>query len=123
MSRDSAAISPETTLQHLVDDHILGAGRRRLRVMRDDEPVGLLTLHNVKEVPQSEWPATTAVQTMIPINAVKRVRPDTELGEALAKMDRNGVNQLPVTVNSHCQGMLSRGDLVDFIRTRRELGI
>ncbi len=35
----------------------------------------------------------------------------------------NGVNQLPVMVNGHCQGMLSRGDLVDFMLTRRELGI
>ncbi|HEX9923946.1 MAG TPA: site-2 protease family protein [Anaerolineae bacterium] len=123
MSRDYATISPETTLQHLVDEHILGAGRRCLMVMQDDEPVGLLTLHNVKAVPQTEWPTTTAVQTMIPIKEVKRVRPDTELGEAMAKMDRNGVNQLPVMVDGHCLGMLSRGDLVDFIRTRRELGI
>lgn len=123
MSRDYAAISPETTLQHLVDEHILGAGRRCLMVMQGDEPIGLLTLHNVKEVPQTEWPTTTAVQTMIPINAVKRVRPDTELWEAMAEMDRDGVNQLPVMVNGHCQGMLSRGDLVDFMRTRRELGI
>jgi CBS domain-containing protein len=38
-------------------------------------------------------------------------------------MDRDGVNQLPVMVDGHCLGMLSRGDLVDFMRTRRELGI
>jgi CBS domain-containing protein len=60
---------------------------------------------------------------MIPINAVKRVRPETELGEAIAEMDRDGVNQLPVMVDGHCQGLLSRGDLVDFMRTRRELGV
>jgi Zn-dependent protease/predicted transcriptional regulator len=123
MTRDYASISPETTLQHLVDDHILGAGRRCLMVMRDDEPIGLLTLHNLKEVPRAEWHTTTAAQTMIPINAVKRVRPETELGEAMAEMDRDGVNQLPVMVDGHCQGLLSRGDLVDFMRTRRELGI
>jgi CBS domain-containing protein len=60
---------------------------------------------------------------MIPINDVKRVRPDTELWEAMAEMDRDGVNQLPVMADGHCMGMLSRGDLVDFMRTRRELGI
>lgn len=92
-------------------------------VMQDDEPVGLLTLHNVKEVPRTEWPTTTAVQTMIPIKTVKRVSPETELGEAMAEMDRDGVNQLPVMVDAHCLGLLSRGDLVDFMRTRRELGI
>jgi Zn-dependent protease len=123
MSRGYTAISPETTLQQLVDDHILGAGRRCLMVVRDGEAAGLLTLHNVKEVPRIEWATVTAVQTMIPINEVKRVSPETELSEAMAEMDRDGVNQLPVMVNGHCQGMLSRGDLVDFMRTRRELGI
>jgi Zn-dependent protease/CBS domain-containing protein len=123
MSRGYSAISPDTTLQQLVDDHILGAGRRCLMVMRDDETVGLLTLHNVKVVPRAEWPTATAAQTMIPINAVKRVGPDTELWQAMAQMDRDGVNQLPVMTDGHCMGMLSRGDLVDFMRTRRELGI
>jgi Zn-dependent protease/CBS domain-containing protein len=123
MSRGYTAISPETTLQQLVDDHILGAGRRCLLVVPDDEAIGLLTLHNIKEVPRSAWSTTTAIQTMIPINEVKRVRPDTELEAAMAEMDRDGVNQLPVMVDGKCLGMLSRGDLVDFMRTRRELGI
>jgi CBS domain-containing protein len=91
--------------------------------VRDDKAAGLLTLHNVKEVPRTAWPTAIAVQIMIPINEVKRVSPETELWEAMAQMDRDGVNQLPVMVNGHCQGMLSRGDLVDFMRTRRELGI
>jgi CBS domain-containing protein len=60
---------------------------------------------------------------MIPLNEMKRVRPETQLEAAMAEMDRDGVNQLPVMVNGHCQGLLSRGDLVDFMRTRRELGI
>ena len=123
MSRGYTAISPETTLQQLVDEHILGAGRRCLMVVPDDETIGLLTLHNIKEVPRTAWPTATAVQTMIPINEVRRVSPETELGEAMVQMDRDGVNQLPVMVNGHCLGMLSRGDLVDFMRTRRELGI
>jgi Zn-dependent protease len=123
MSRGYTSISPETTLQQLVDDHILGAGRRCLLVMQGDEAAGLLTLHNVKEVPRTEWPTTTAGQTMIPLNKVKRVRPETELAAAMAEMDRDGVNQLPVMADGHCLGMLSRGDLVDFMRTRRELGI
>ena len=123
MSRGYTAISPETTLQQLVDEHILGAGRRCLMVVPDDEAVGLLTLHNIKEVPRAAWSTTTAIQTMIPINAVKRVKPETELWEAMAQMDRDGVNQLPVMEDGHCLGLLSRGDLVDFMRTRRELGI
>jgi CBS domain-containing protein len=38
-------------------------------------------------------------------------------------MDRDGVNQLPVMTDGHCIGMLSREDLVSYLRTVPELGI
>jgi CBS domain-containing protein len=53
---------------------------------------------------------------------VKRVQPDSELWEALEKMDRDGVNQLPVMADGRCMGMLSRDNLICYLRTHRELG-
>jgi Zn-dependent protease/CBS domain-containing protein len=123
MSRSYATIPAEATLQHLVDDHILSTGRRCFMVTRGDETVGLLTLHGVKEAPRPEWPTTTAAQAMIPMTQIKWVRPDTELWAALEEMDQDGVNQLPVMVDGRCLGMLSRGDVISFLRTRRELGV
>jgi predicted transcriptional regulator len=32
-------------------------------------------------------------------------------------MDRDGVNQLPVMSNDHLQGMITREDVVSFLRT------
>jgi signal-transduction protein with cAMP-binding, CBS, and nucleotidyltransferase domain len=92
-------------------------------VTRSDEAIGLLTLHNVKEVPRAEWATTTAAQTMIPVAQVKRVEPGEELWAALEEMDRDGVNQLPVMVDGQCLGMLSREDVISYMRTRRELGV
>ena len=121
MNRQYIAIPADTTLQHLVDDHILASGRRGFVVKRSDVVIGLLTLHHVKEVPRPEWPTTTSAQAMIPIERTKRVKPDTELWAALEKMDRDGVNQPPVMVDGHIQGMLSREDVVGYLRTLREL--
>jgi Zn-dependent protease len=123
MSRSYAAISGDATLQHLVDDHILGTGRRCFMVTQDDKAVGLLTLHAVKEVPRAAWPMTTVAQAMIPMAQVKRVGPDEELWAALEEMDRDGVNQLPVMVDGQCLGMLTREDVISTMRTRRELNI
>lgn len=123
MTRSYTSVPADTSLQSLVDDHILGAGRRCLMVTQDGKVAGLLTLHGIKEVLQAEWPTTTAAQAMIPADQIKRVGPDTELWPALEEMDRDGVNQLPVTVDGLCVGMLSREDVIDFLRTRRELGI
>jgi Zn-dependent protease len=122
MRRDFTAVAPDTTLEHLVNDHILGAGRRSLVVKRGDRAVGLLTLHHIKEIPRSDWPSMTAAQAMVSAEQMKRVRPDTELWAALEEMDRDGVNQLPVMVDGQIQGMLSREDVISYLRTLQELG-
>ena len=59
---------------------------------------------------------------MIPTARMKRVRPDAELWSALEEMDRDGVNRLPVMVDSQIQGMLGRDDVISFLRTAQELG-
>jgi CBS domain-containing protein len=60
---------------------------------------------------------------MIPLEQMKRVRPDEEIWAALEEMDRDGVNQLPVMTDGQIQGMLSREDVVSYMRTLRELGV
>jgi Zn-dependent protease/CBS domain-containing protein len=122
MNGQYTAIPADTTLQRLVDDHILGSGHRSFVVKRSNKAVGLLTLHHVKEVPRSEWPTTTIAQAMIPIERTERVQQDAELWTALEEMDRDGVNQLPVMVDGQIQGMLSREDVITFLRTLQELG-
>ena len=122
MSRNHTAIPADTALQQLVDQYIRGRGQRSLVIKRDENVVGLLTLHHVKEVPRSEWPMTTAAQVMVPAAQMKWVRPDTELWAVLQEMDRDGVNQLPVMANGQILGMLTRESIVSFLRTLRELG-
>ena len=122
MNPHYTAIPADTTLQHLVDDHILGSGHRSFVVERGKDIIGLITLHHIKEVPRSEWPAITMAQSMTPIEKTKRVRPDEELWTALEEMDRNGVNQLPVMVDGQIQGMISREDIIGYLRTLGELG-
>ncbi len=122
MNRQYSSLPSDTTLQKLVDDHILGGGRRSFVIERGANVIGLLTLHGIKEVPRSEWPTRTVAQIMIPIEQAKRVRPDEELWAALEEMDRDGVNQLPVMTDGQIQGMLSREDIIAYLRTLRELG-
>ena len=122
MSTHCAAVPADLTLQQLVDDHILGNGQRCFLVNRGNTTVGLMTLHRIKEVPRSEWATTSAAQVMLPLEQLKCIAPNTELSAALEKMDRDGVNQLPVTQDHHVIGMLTREDVITFLRTLQELG-
>ena len=96
------------------------AGRRSLIVAQNEKVVGLLTLHDVMEVPRSDWTTTTTAQAMIPAERMKRTRADAELRDALKEMDRDGVNQLPVMVGDQLQGVLGRDDVISLLRTMAE---
>ena len=121
MSTHCITVPADLTVQQLVDKHVLGTGRRCFLVNRGTDTVGLMTLHQIKEVPRSEWGNTTATQVMIPVEELKRIGPTTELWAALQLMDRDGVNQLPVVSASQVVGMLSREDVVTYLRTVQEL--
>lgn len=122
MSTHCSTIPEGMTLQQLVDDYILRGGQRCFIVHRGTETVGLMTLHRIQNVPRAEWATTTAVQVMIPMEELKRTTPDAGLWTALQQMDRDGVNQLPVTKDNRFVGMLSREDVISFMQTLRELG-
>ncbi len=122
MSSHCVSVPADLTLQQLVDDHILGGGFRCFLVNRGGNTVGLMTLHRVKEVPRQDWVRTTAAQVMLPLADLKRVAPVSELGSALQLMDRDGVNQLPVMTDGQVVGMLSREDVISYLRTMQELG-
>jgi len=123
MNRDCTALSPNLALDSLVNDHILATGRRCFPVVEGDALQGLLTIHNVKQVPREQWATTTVREAMIPADKLKTVPPDKGLWLALQEMTADGVNQLPVMENRRLVGLLARDNVLSFIRTRAELGV
>ncbi|HSB65916.1 MAG TPA: site-2 protease family protein [Anaerolineales bacterium] len=122
MSQGYTIVQSETTLQALMDDHILAGSRRSFIVEKGDEVVGLLTLHHLQNTPKDQWATTTVAQVMIPCSQWKEIGLDTELWDAMAEMDRGGVNQLPVMAGARIEGMLTREDIISYLRELREPG-
>jgi len=120
MTRDCATIPGDMSVQHVVDEFVLGAGRRSFVVARDGEVDGLLTLHSIKQIPKASWPATPAAQAMIPLEHLHTIPPDAELWTALEKMDRDGVNQLPVVSGKNLVGLLTRDSIISYLRALQE---
>ena len=122
MSTNYTSILPDTTIQTLVDNQVLGNGQRSFVVQEGNRVAGLLTLHDIKGLPRIEWPVMTVSQAMIPLAQVRRIRPDEELWTAIEEMNRDGVNQLPVMTDGHMEGMLRREDIISYLRNLRDLG-
>ncbi len=123
MSRECLEIGPDTTLDRLVNEHMLPRGARCFPVVEGGRVRGLLTLHNIKGVSQDRWSHTTVHEVMTPLDGLKRVGPDEELWTAMRDMTEEGVNQLPVMDDGQLLGMLGRDNIVSFLRIKGELGI
>lgn len=122
MGNTCAHIPENTSLQALVDQEVLAHGRRCFLVDRDGRAVGLLTLHDVKEIPRSSWPATTAGLAMMPLEKLSSIEPNAELWTALEKMGQARISQMPVIRGNEVIGMLSSSDIVNYLRTAQQMG-
>lgn len=123
MARDCPSIAPGLTLERLVHDEVLGAGRRCFVVTEDGKLRGLLTLHEVKGVPRDRWDHVTVDDVMQPAAALATVAPGETLLKALEDMDNTNVAQLPVVDDGRWLGMLDRERIVHYMRARAELGV
>jgi Zn-dependent protease len=120
MSYNYTAVPPHMTLEQLVDNHVLGNGQRSFVVEEGDRMDGLLTLHDIKELPRTDWPTTTVSQVMVPLEQLKRTEPSAALWDAIEEMNHDDVNQLPVLKDGQILGLLRREDVLGYLRNLRE---
>lgn len=121
MMTDCPRVPPDTNLAQLVNGAILSSGRRCFPVVDGERMVGLVTVHQVKDVPREAWPTTEVDQVMIPAGQLRRARPDEELSVVLERMATEDVNQLPVIENGRLVGIVARDNILNAIRTLSEL--
>jgi Zn-dependent protease/CBS domain-containing protein len=123
MSRDCVLVPPETTIDRLVSENILTSGRRCFPVVSGSKILGMMTLHNVREVPREKWSEETVRQAMTPFDKLRWVKPDEELISVFRLMSENDVNQVPVVQDNEIVGMVTRENLLNFINIRHGLGV
>jgi Zn-dependent protease len=110
------------TVQQLVEQHILGQGQGSFIVTAAGNPVGVLTLRAVSEVPRTAWQQTTTGDIMTPLVDLPRVDLNDELLTAVQLMDANQLPQLPVFDNGRLAGLLTRDEVIHHLRLRAETG-
>lgn len=113
--RQVRTLSPEVTLQELVDDYLFAGDQRAFPVVRNGEMHGLITLHDMRGVERGRWPDTRVEDIMVPWNKVVGISADSDATEALDLVSRRGFNQLPVTENGELVGLLRREDLLRWL--------
>lgn len=124
MTDQVVIVDPEITLDRLVEEYFLRYKYGRFPVISKEERLlGVITLHDVKEVPRSEWFQRTAGEIVSSLKAGFTVRPDEEAAKALIQMAREDIGHLLVVENSSLVGLVTRTDIIRLIKIKSELGM
>jgi Zn-dependent protease/CBS domain-containing protein len=116
-----AIVRPDITVQDLVT-HIFRQQGRAVPVCHNDQLEGIVTISDVKKIPQEQW-AVTPVERIMTRAPLYTVAPDDNLNTAMMLIAQHDINQVLIKENGKCAGLLSRADIIRFIQMSQELGL
>jgi len=112
MRRDGPWISSDLTVKDVVDDVFLRRDDGAYPVFDHSGAfVGLLTLDDVRKVPEAARLTTPVGAAMTPLERLPTASPDMPVFDALRKMRRAGLAELPVHDGRRLVGMLFDTDI------------
>ncbi len=115
-------IAPEVTLERAASEYFLRYGHGGFPVVRDGTTLGLLSLAQIKDVPEEARKSKTAGDVMIPLDEDIRIHPDESLLGAFKKMTQRGIGRLLVMRGNEMVGMITKTGMLRFLEIKRLLG-
>ncbi len=116
MRRNPPTVSPSATISSLVYDSIMGTDEHAFPVVENERLVGLICLHDIRNVPRTQWESTTVAEIMTPRERLLVTTPEEEVDDALTKLQREDHRQLPVLQQETLVGLLRRRDILRWLQ-------
>lgn len=108
-------------LSQLVEEYVLDRGESYFLVMDENTPRGVVTLADLGKVPRERLPWESVANIMTPWQQLQVVSPETPLIKALELMDDSRVSALPVMDGNRPCGLLTREEVLHYIRLRMSM--
>lgn len=122
MSTDVKTVAPDIDLLALVNDYFLTYKYGRFPVVSGDDLLGIVTLHDIKDVQRDRWPKTTAGEVVEKLIEPMYVNADDDAVYALMKMVKEDIGHLlVVSEQSHLEGIITRADIIRLMKIKNEL--
>ena len=122
MRANPTIVRPDETMDRVVLTMLLRDGVRSVPVVQDGHVIGVITIGDARNVPQSAWPETTVGQA-IASSSLITIGPDESILQAFDLFDEHTARQMLVMRGDELLGVLNHEDLVRFLELSRELGV
>jgi Zn-dependent protease len=124
MTPDPVCIPATLPINLAVDDYFLADHHVAFPVCGDENEFrGLLRMENLKRVPRERWPYTTAADLVDDVApSTQTIRDDAPASKAMQRLLRRDESRLGVLdADGRIVGIVTRHDILQFIRIRTEL--
>lgn len=114
-------------ISKLVDQHVINGDSRYYFVKNSgygyedaDQPHGMLTVTDISSLAQQAWNITPAKQIMTVWEQLITTGPSVPLLDAVRQMDEKNINQMPVVEEGNLVGVLTRENILHYIRMKAD---
>ncbi len=123
MTGDCQMVPEQLTIETLVNEYLLPAGRRCLLVGEWGRVSGIVTLQDTKLVPKRRWHTTPVAEAMTPAEKLAVVYPGDDGLTVLERMQEGGIGLLLVVSGERVVGVIERDRLLELSRARSKSGV
>jgi Zn-dependent protease len=121
MLRDVVSVPQDLPVSRLLTEYFLRYGYHGFPVTQNGKVAGVVSLEEVRQIPEEARDATTVSQIMRPLSSHTTIAPQASLTEALTKMAQEGTGRLLVMQDSTIRGMITKTGLLRFLEIKQML--
>ena len=118
MTTDVHTVEPGVTLSDLVDDFFMMYKHGGFPVVSGGRLVGMVTDHDVRQVPRERWPEVKVRDVMKPAEGLITVTAGNLVSDAFIRMSQGEVGRLPVVDGGRIVGIVTRSDINRAVKMR-----
>ncbi|MBI3455414.1 MAG: site-2 protease family protein [Candidatus Rokubacteria bacterium] len=115
MTREVVHVPPGLSVAQVVHDFFWQHHVSSFPVLDGPQVVGILSIHQLKALPQERWAETPVREIMLPVTEPLIAAPGDRLWQAFEKLSQNGLGRLAVVENGALVGYLSLKDVLHIL--------
>ena len=123
MKQELITVSPSTSIEELVNKYIYRYHFKMYPVVERNHLKGVVTINQVKQVAQGEWPVRTVGELTQQCTIDNTISPEADATKALEQMNRTGASRLLVVDDGKLVGILTLKDMLTFLSLKVDLQV
>ncbi len=121
--KEPVTVPPDISITEFVENYLYKYDYKMYPILDNGTQLrGCITTGEVKRIPRDLWNDRTVGDIISTCSPENTISPDTDVMEALSRMNRTGTSRLMVVEDGRLAGIVSLKDLLHYLSVKMDLG-